>query len=132
MRRPALVMLVCASLLAGCGDDDKKAKGRTVAVAAEKGVRIVGREYSFDPANVVVKGSVGDLKITLDNRGSLAHNVKIQEVEGAESDLGGSPTFPGGETRSGFARLDPGSYRMVCTVGNHEQLGMTGTLEVRQ
>ena len=132
MRRPLLALAVCACPLAGCGgDDDGAAKGRAVTVPAEKGVRIVGREYSFDPARVVVKGGVGDLEITLVNRGSLAHNVKIQ-APGREGDLGGSPTFPGGQTRTGSARLAPGAYRMVCTVGNHEQLGMTGVLEVRR
>ena len=129
MRRPALVMLACASLLAGCGGDkDEDAAGPTVTTPVEKGLSVVASEYAYKPKNVVVTGA-GELKITLDNRGSLAHNLKL-ERDGR--DLGGSPTFPGGEARSGTVSVTAGSYRMVCTVGNHEQLGMKGTLEVRR
>ena len=64
----------------------------------------------------------------LENRGSLAHNLKVFD---GETELGGTPTFPGGREESGTVELEPGEYRMVCTVGDHEELGMTGTLEVR-
>jgi plastocyanin len=130
MRRPALVLAICACSFAACGEDgDGGSKGRTVTVGAEQGVRLVANEYSFDPNHFVVTGSPSQLEITLDNRGSLAHNVKVLS---GERDLGGSPTFPGGEVRSGKVSLRPGSYRLVCTVGDHERLGMVGTLEVRK
>jgi plastocyanin len=129
MRRPALVMLACACPLAGCGGGKQEAAaGPPVTTTVEKGLSAVAREYAFKPKNVVVTGA-GELKITLDNRGSLAHNLKL-ERDGRV--LGGSPTFPGGEKRSGTVSITPGAYRMVCTVGNHEQLGMTGALEVRR
>jgi uncharacterized cupredoxin-like copper-binding protein len=44
--------------------------------------------------------------------------------------VGGTPTFQGGRTRTAWIKLQLGSYRMVCTVGDHEDLGMVGTLEV--
>lgn len=129
MRRPALVTLACACLLAGCGgEDEERASAPPVSVPVESGLSVVATEYAFRPDAVVVTGT-GNLRITLDNRGALAHNLKL-ERNGQE--LGGSPTFPGGEKRSGAARVTPGTYRMVCTVGDHEQLGMTGTLEVRR
>ena len=129
MRRPALATLVSACLFAGCGGGaEDKAAGPAVKVPVGKGLSVVGREYSFEPRNVVVNGA-GKLKVTLDNRGSLAHNLKLEQ---GGREVGGSPTFPGGETRSGSVSVKPGSYRMVCTVGNHEQLGMTGTLEVQR
>lgn len=88
---------------------------------------MVGEEYSFDPASVVVE-SAGRLTIVLENRGSLAHNLKLMS-DGEE--LGGTPTFPAGRTESGTLELEPGSYEMVCTVGDHAELGMTGTVRVR-
>lgn len=88
---------------------------------------MVGEEYSFDPASVVVE-SAGRLTIVLENRGSLAHNLKLMS-DGEE--LGGTPTFPSGRTESGTLELEPGSYEMVCTVGDHAELGMTGTVRVR-
>jgi plastocyanin len=92
-------------------------------------VRVVAREYSFEPANVLVTGGGGRLRVTLENKGSLAHNLKVFQ---GDRELGGTPTFPGGRSESGALELRPGSYRMVCTVGNHAELGMTGKLEVRR
>jgi plastocyanin len=128
--RLALAIALCASLLAGCGGDDDEGQGeRTATVAAGKHLRVVAREYSFDPKNVVVLGGRTRLRIALDNKGSLAHNLKL--VQG-DQEVGGTPTFPGGRARSATVELAPGSYEMVCTVGNHADLGMTGRLEVRE
>jgi plastocyanin len=115
--------------LAACGAVDPQ-QGRTATVVGEgKGgeVRVVGTEYAFDPAHVVARRA-GALEITLANEGTLAHNLRVVGPDGG--DLGGTPTFPGGDSRSGTVQLGPGRYRMVCTVGDHEQLGMVGTLTV--
>jgi plastocyanin len=123
-----MAIALCACLTGGCGSDDEGEGGRTETFPAEEGgVRVVGREYSFDPATVVVAGGPAQINVALDNRGSLAHNLKL--FRGGR-EVGGTPTFPGGGTRSDWVKLDLGTYRMVCTVGNHEELGMVGTLEV--
>jgi plastocyanin len=128
--RPALAVALCAWLLAGCGgDDDEGKEGRTATVAADQRLRVVAREYSFDPKNVVVLGGRTRLRVTLDNKGSLAHNLKLVQDD---QEVGGTPTFPGGRARSATVELGPGSYEMICTVGNHAELGMTGRLEVRE
>ena len=128
MRRPLASLLLAAALLGGCGDDEEP--GRTVTLPAGAELRAVGEEYTFDPETVVYRGDGGGarIKISLDNQGSLAHNLKVFD---GETELGGTPTFPGGREEAGVVELEPGKYRMVCTVGNHEGLGMTGTLEVR-
>jgi plastocyanin len=134
VRRLALLAALASGLPAGCGGDgDGGGKARrSVTVPAGGAVRVVGREYSFDPAAVVVPGASRaapvSVTLTLDNRGSLAHNLKVVR-DGRE--LGGTPTFQGGRTASGTVRLAPGAYQLVCTVGDHAQLGMKGTLEVR-
>ena len=131
MRRHVLIpgLAIAAAALAGCGSDDDE-PGRTATVAAGATIEVVADEYSFDPETVVVDagGRGGDLTIVLDNDGALAHNLR---VERAGDEIGGTPTFQGGETRSGSVRLAPGQYEMVCTVGNHAELGMTGKLRVR-
>ena len=128
MRRLLPALALAAALAAGCGEDDGDA--RTVTVEGGTGVRVTGDEYSFDPETVIYDGggSPAEITISLDNRGSLAHNLKLFD---GDDELGGTPTFPGGREESGTVKLEPGEYRMVCTVGNHEELGMTGTLEVR-
>lgn len=133
MRTPRLVTLLPALVagvagLGGCGGEEEEAPGRTVTVDAAEGVDVVAGEYFFDPETIVVEGSPEALEITLDNQGSLAHNLRVFE-DG--TDVGGTPTFQGGEARSAEVALDPGPYRIVCTVANHEELGMVGDLEVR-
>ena len=88
---------------------------------------VVGREYSFDPSGIVVKGA-GRLEITLRNEGSLAHNLKVLR---SGEQVGGTPSFPSGGSRSALLVLEHGDYELVCTVGDHEELGMKGELTVR-
>ena len=125
MRRSALTLAVCPLLALGCGGDDRPK--RTVTVPANGKLTVVGREYSFDPSGIVVKGA-GRLTLTLRNEGSLAHNLKV--LRGSEQ-VGGTPSFPGGQSRTALVVLEHGNYELVCTVGDHEELGMKGELTVR-
>ncbi len=126
MRRLVPLAVLCAAATPGCGDDDEPPR-RAVTLPAGKDLRVKADEYSFDPARVTAEGD-GPLRIVLHNDGSLAHNLKVFR---GDEELGGTPTFPAGEMRSGALRLPRGRYRMACTVGNHEELGMTAELEVR-
>ena len=125
MRRLAVPCAILATLGA-CGGDDGESETRSVTVKPNSTLRVTAKEYSFNPAHVVVSGA-GPLTIRLENAGSLAHNLKLRK---GEEDVGGTPTFPAGETRSGRVNLQHGRYEMICTVGDHAELGMTGTLEV--
>lgn len=125
MRRLSLA-LTALLLASGCGGDDDEQPARTVAIEPGSTVEVVAREYSFDPSALTASGP-GRLTIRLRNEGDLAHNLKVFE---GDREIGGTPTFPGGRTESGRVRLEPGSYELVCTVGDHAELGMTGTLEV--
>ena len=124
MTRSALPLAALALLVAGCGGGDEP--GRTVTAPASGAVRVVAKEYSFDPSEIVVRGR-RTLRVTLVNEGSLAHNLKL--MEGGE-ELSGTPSFPGGESRSVRLRVARGSYEFICTVGDHAELGMKGTLKV--
>jgi plastocyanin len=126
MRRLAApcAILLC---LAGCGGDDDEEPARSVTVNPNSTLVVTGDEYSFDPGRVVVKGA-GPVTIRLRNAGELAHNLRV-ERDG--EDIGGTPTFGGGETQAGRVNLEHGRYEMVCTVGDHAELGMRGELEVK-
>jgi plastocyanin len=123
--RRVLPLTALVFALPGCGGEDDEAPGRTVTVKSPDTVTVVADEYSFDPETIVVRGT--QLVVELENDGSLAHNLRVIE-DG--SDIGGTPTFTGGQTRTSTIDLHPGEFELVCTVGNHEQLGMTGTLQV--
>jgi len=125
MRRLTVLACVCAGL-AGCGGADGDESARSVTVPAGDTLRVVADEYSFDPRKVEVEGA-GPLRIRLRNAGNLAHNLRLMR-DGR--DVGGTPTFPGGRTESGRVHLEPGDYELVCTVADHAELGMHGTLQV--
>jgi len=129
MRRLASILAaLCVGTAVGCGDGGNEDGGSgAVTVAAGGKVRVLADEYSFDPSDLVLDGP-GRLTISLDNRGALAHNLKVLQ---GDRDFGGTPTFPGGREESGTVKLERGRYELVCTVGNHAELGMVGTLEVR-
>jgi uncharacterized cupredoxin-like copper-binding protein len=126
MRRLAVP---CALLLAaaGCGGDEGGKPSRTVTTDAGGTLTVTAREYSFDPNRVEV-GGAGALKIVLRNDGDLAHNIHL-ERDG--EDLGGTPSFAPGGSKSVRLDLRPGTYELLCTVGDHAQLGMKGKLTVR-
>jgi plastocyanin len=126
MRRLAVP---CAILVAatGCGGGDGGDATRSAAVDAGETLAVEAREYSFDPDRVVV-GGPGPLTIELANEGDLAHNLRLSR-DGEE--VGGTPSLPDGRTGSARVRLARGTYEMLCTVGDHAELGMTGELEVR-
>jgi plastocyanin len=124
LRRFALLLALCPLLVLGCGDEDEP--GRTVTAPANSKLSVLADEYSFDPSAIVLQGA-GTLTVTLRNEGSLAHNLKVLS---GDDEVAGTPTLPAGRTESARLNLQHGNYRIVCTVGDHEELGMTGTLRV--
>jgi uncharacterized cupredoxin-like copper-binding protein len=126
MRRLAVP---CALLLAaaGCGGEDGGKPTRTVTTDAGGTLTVTAHDYSFDPNRIVV-GGAGAVRIVLRNEGDLAHNIHL-ERDG--EDVGGTPSFAPGGSRSVRLDLRPGTYELLCTVGDHAELGMNGELTVR-
>jgi plastocyanin len=114
-------------LAVGCGGEDRDEPSRSVTVDGGATVTVEAHEYRFDPNRLVVR-EPGPLTIRLRNAGDLAHNIRVRR-DGEE--IGGTPSFPGGRTESARVRLQPGRYELLCTVGDHAELGMTGELEVK-
>jgi plastocyanin len=89
------------------------------------------KEYVFAPNRVTVKGAGGEdvrQRIVLDNRGELAHNIEILDGDNV---VGRLRSFPAGQKRPLTVDLPPGQYRFICTVADHDEKGMHGTLDVR-
>ena len=134
MRRTLTLSAALVAALAGCGGDGGKtgsSGGPPVTVAAGQPVPVTAKEYRFEPGSLVVKStSKGPTVVTfsLRNGGAVAHDLHVMR---GSQDLGGTPIFAPGQTETGRVTLTPGSYTFVCTVGDHEALGMKGTLVVR-
>ena len=126
--RPLCVAILTALALTGCGGaDEVHPKGSTVRVTID--------EYRLLPQKVRVTGP--RVRLVLRDRGRLTHNVKVfSTTEFDEEDkpvqLGGTPTAHPGETVRASVRLDPGTYRLACSIANHDDLGEHGELMVEK
>ena len=112
--------LLAAVALTGCGAAESavQARGQRVEIELD--------DFLLRPQNV--RAGAGELTFQVTNRGRLPHNFRLRD-EGRE--VVKIATLLPGESGTAEARLRRGIYKMVCTVANHEQLGMTGRLVVR-
>jgi plastocyanin len=126
--RTACLALLTALFLAGCGSSS--GGGGSVTLKPGSTAILTAREYSFTPGTLTVDGGGKPARITLklDNGGSLPHNIR---VESGGTEAGGTKVVPSGESASAKVTLAPGKYKFFCSIGDHEQLGMKGTIEVR-
>jgi plastocyanin len=114
------VAFVAALLVAGCGGDEP--------VTAVHGRRLTVELDEFLIRPQAVTARPGRLTLTIVDRGRLRHSFRLWGPGGEPVRV--TTLFPGDEAVR-RARLAPGRYRMVCTVSNHAELGMTGILTVR-
>jgi plastocyanin len=115
-----IAALLAAAAAAGCGGP-----GPTVEATGRR-VEIELDDFLIRPQNV--RAGEGGLTFAVTNAGRLGHNFRLRGEGGEPVEI---TTLLPGESATASATLEPGSYKMVCTVANHEQLGMTGRLVVR-
>jgi uncharacterized cupredoxin-like copper-binding protein len=128
MRRLAALSLLGALTLAGCGG------GPSYTRVTDGVLKIDLDEYTLRPENLEVPA--GTVHLVARNRGRLTHNLAIEDWDretGEEATIHGrTDTLQPGQT--GRERepitLKPGKYRLVCTIGNHDDLGQYGELKV--
>ena len=138
-----LILLVPALAAAGCGDDDEGGGGQATApattpmppaerttptattpAAGRSSVAIAATEFKFSPANLDMKA--GRVTFRLRNDGGAPHALEV-EGNGVEQS---SSVIQGGQSTTLSMNLRPGRYEIYCPVGNHKDMGMTGTLTV--
>jgi plastocyanin len=116
----ATAALVALAVAGGCGGEEP------TAVVRNNAVQITLDEYLIAPQNLTARP--GRVTFRVVNRGRLRHSFRLWGADGAPLEI--ETLFPGDEAVK-MAELAPGEYRMVCTVSNHAELGMTGRLVVR-
>jgi plastocyanin len=84
-------------------------------------------EYSYVLSRQTL--DAGEVTIELDNRGQDAHNLNLQPVEGEEAPLEIAETESLRRRASHFT-LQPGTYRLWCSLPAHDEEGMHATLVV--
>jgi len=126
-RAPRTVAVGALAVLAGCGGEEPR-EAPSATVAADEPTAAVGTDYAVDPESGGAEDATERVESDRDNQGSLPHNLTVFE---GESQVGTTETIEGAASDSITLELEPGTYRMVCTVGDHEELGMVGDLEIR-
>jgi plastocyanin len=119
MRVRTLPLFLALLALAGCGE------GPTTRERAHR-FTVTLDDYLIRPQNISVPG--GELTLTAVNRGRLGHTLRIRVNDKVVLAFMAIP--PGGRRTRTF-HLRKGRYTMFCAIGNHEELGMRGTLTVR-
>jgi plastocyanin len=127
-RHTLLLAALAALSVAGCGTDV------AYTHAPDRRVDVRLDEYSITPERVQV--TAGRVTLIAHNTGRLTHNLAVVQFKrpksGEQEKMYGKPTqtlFPG-QTRSTTVELEPGKYRLVCTIANHDNLGQYAELKV--
>lgn len=89
---------------------------------ATGGVEVRADEMKYLPATVRLEA--GSHTLLVKNVGELRHTFSLNAI-------GEEVTVEPGKTRTLTVDLEPGTYRYVCRILDHEGLGMRGTLRVR-
>jgi plastocyanin len=116
----AVVLALVAVLAFGaCGGDSKEEPAKTV----ENGeITVEAFDIHFDVGDIKTKA--GPLTITLVNRGSLEHTLRIEDKD-FELKVKGN-----GDEDTGTVDLEPGTYEYDCTIPGHASQGMKGEIQV--
>lgn len=86
-------------------------------------------EYGFTPTKPSFELAAGTDTIELINQGEDAHDLHLESLATHTTVIEVSPTGAGGHSR-GTAVLEPGEYRLYCSLGDHAMKGMERTLVV--
>ena len=122
------VLLGAAAVVGGCSDPKPvSVQNRTIGLKLD--------EYRILPK--VVEAPAGALRLVIRNIGILTHNVAVETIPKVGSKdpvqvLARTATVhPGQRSPALEFTIAPGTYRLVCTIANHDDLGQTGTLIVK-
>jgi plastocyanin len=70
---------------------------------------------------------VGLVRLVVSCGATAPHTIAIEDVRGGAALAGCSG---GGDDNDEVVELEPGTYTFFCTIGNHREQGMEGTLTV--
>jgi plastocyanin len=117
--------LAAALLTGACGTE--RPHQAPALVQPPGSIRITMTDYRFTPETVSAPS--GDIVLFLVNSGTAGHDLTLLGAGGKR--LAGSKLEPtGGAESLALKALPAGRYRFFCSQPGHEDLGMTGELQV--
>jgi plastocyanin len=126
-----LAAVAAVLIAAGCGGSEDPPDIPETATAGEP-LSLTAREYLFTPNRITLRHARPRTTpvrqpIELRNQGELAHNIEVLD---GDRIVGRLRSFPPGQERPLTVTLAPGEYSFVCTVADHDEKGMRGTIRV--
>jgi plastocyanin len=122
-RRPIALALAAAVLAApasGCTGDAPPAQARAGKVD------VTLDDFFIAPQKIRAKP--GRITFVVTNRGAIGHTLRVKQ---GDRDVAAIETLLPGASATTSGVFKKGDYKLVCILGNHEELGMYGTLTVR-
>ena len=122
-RRPLAVTLAVAALAVmagGCTDSapPEQARGGRADVTLD--------DFFIAPQRI--RARPGRITFRITNKGAIGHTLRVKQ--GGRDVVAIKALLPGATTTA-TGTFTRGDYKLVCILGNHEVLGMYGTLTVR-
>ena len=118
------VLIVFIALAGACSSDSSSNVVQPNQLTITSGVD--GAEFAFDPATIEV-GVSETIKIVFDNKGTIAHDFEIPDLEVVIATTNAGNT---GEVTL-VAPSVPGTYDFICSIPGHKEAGMVGKLIVK-
>ena len=122
--RPALVAVALAVAVAatasGCADETAPTRAR------DGRVEVTLDDFFIAPQRI--RARPGRLAFRVTNEGRVGHTLRVKR---GDRDVAAVKTLLPGASGEASGTFPRGEYKLVCTLGNHEELGMYGTLTVR-
>jgi plastocyanin len=88
-------------------------------------ITVEGNEFAFTPSTLTVKKGE-EVKVMFKNTGKYPHNFVVADINVTSKTI-----QPGQSDTVIFTPEKAGSYEYNCSIGNHTEKGMTGTLTVQ-
>jgi plastocyanin len=116
----AALAVALAAAASGCADDAAPTRARDGRV----NVRL--DDFLISPQRI--RAAPGRITFRVSNQGEVGHTLRVKR---GDRDVAAVKTLLPGASATASGTFSRGDYKLVCTLGNHEELGMYGTLTVR-
>jgi len=116
----AALAVALAAAAAGCAGDGAPARAR------DGRVKVTLDDFLISPQRI--RSAPGRITFRVTNEGRIGHTLRVKR---GDRDVAAVKTLLPGASATAAGTFSKGDYKLVCTLGNHEELGMYGTLTVR-
>ncbi len=117
-----LVLLAAGCGGGGDGSSDDVPEDTETGTSSGADYEVFASEFAFAPPFLVVE-KAGTYTLSLRNDGIVLHNLTIKGI-------GNTPDVRPGETGTTELTLKQGTYEYFCSIADHAEQGMDGTLNV--